>query len=302
MKKRSANPLDGELFVWHKVDAGYEIKDGFIVERPDSTELIRYEDALTSNPPLFSIFSDLDAEADILEFANNHGLLLGRTMDLESDTPTLSREKVAFWQHQIHRMRDLMEIWQWSMGGELAKLSQVITWPAPDRIWVKLSDLSWGTTAQKHPVMFEEFHYGDLILPAKFFVQQQINDKLKEYPVLPRLLFDEANNLQQYFYPSSLLAGLWYQAFQFFSSEIKIDRCRICGQWEDVSDKNVNWTSHAACVQRDAKIKNRKFPKVKDLIRQGVPVADISKELHVDERAINRWLTMEAERTDNQRK
>jgi len=81
-----------------------------------------------------------------------------------------------------------------------------------------------------------EFTAGEDSLIVKFDVQQIINCQLKEYPVTPCLLFDEKNDLKQYFRPSSLLALMWFQFFRYVTGQQKIKQCPICSDWYDISD------------------------------------------------------------------
>lgn len=128
--------------------------------------------------------------------------------------------------------------------------------------------------------LFSRFVVGDLLLPARCYIQAAINEKLKKYVVKPRLLLDEKNQLKPYLMPESLLAAMWYQFYLTVVGERQFKRCSVCGRWEDITDKTVAWTKHETCANKERVKKYREAVReALKLYKEGKTIEEIAEEL-----------------------
>ena len=186
-------------------------------------------------------------------------------------------ESLGFWRREIRDMRCTLKLWGWLVNQNMVALERVIHWSkdghgvnyvltdwemlpeakAADDIMDQLkatqTPFSAGLLASKdhHGEIFARFKPGDVLLPARYLVQSRINKKLQEHLVRPRLLMNERNQLEPYFYPESLLAALWYQFFRVATGKNQLKRCSVCGLWADVTEKRKNWSRHKECANQE---------------------------------------------------
>jgi len=219
----------------------------FIVERLQNDTMLINDTILDENPGLFLEFAKLKEENDFLCFANKFGRLLPKDFDSQVDG-----EKVQFWAQQVALVRRTLKVWL---------LQSRKNWPAIDGFTTK-GDYgirhnpdkthSYTILQRAHPIMFNRFQEkGYTFLPAKMFVQQRINKQLEKYHVNPHLLFNDENNLEQYYIPSSLLSALWYQFSLYVAGRHQLRICQKCetvlpfqpsprNTWEGLCEKCSN--------------------------------------------------------------
>ncbi|MBP2643285.1 MAG: hypothetical protein H6Q67_1172 [Firmicutes bacterium] len=206
------------------------------------------------------------SDKNIITFANKYGLLLPDESIMippnsKVDNDTYSPgETIEFWMKQIRLMKTALTYWQYYRREDIQSLKNVIS-KQNDTIKYSFESSYFSLWKKFHKqdiqdrddtLNFDKLKEDDLFLLAKFFVQQEINDQCKEYPVEPCLLFDkEDNSLKQYYRPSSLISLLWFQFFRYVSGEQKIKECPICRKWYDVSGnvsstgiKSIVWNKH----------------------------------------------------------
>jgi hypothetical protein len=90
---------------------------------------------------------------------------------------------------------------------------------------------------------------------ARTDLERTINRAFEDYPVN---LVLEHNRATLVLRPSSLLSCMWYQLALAFKERIKLRRCTICGQWEDMEGHRKNWTKHKQCANNEAVKRYRK--------------------------------------------
>jgi hypothetical protein len=88
---------------------------------------------------------------------------------------------------------------------------------------------------------------------ARFCLNVHTGFHLKNNPVI----MGRDNEGRVFLEPTSLLACMWYQLEAAIDEKVQLRRCEICGQWEDMSNHNKNWTSHKKCVNNKAVRKYR---------------------------------------------
>jgi hypothetical protein len=92
------------------------------------------------------------------------------------------------------------------------------------------------------------------------YVQQEINKKMKFYPLTIRFERDEKGDIHRIIEPTSLLAAMWHQLFLAQTGEIRLRRCSICGKWEDMKEHRETWSRHKNCANY-ARLKKSRMKK-----------------------------------------
>jgi hypothetical protein len=166
----------------------------------------------------------------------------GNVFKFSFETP---RESCLTWSKESMFMNFLLDEWQNSIQGKPVNIKGNIS---------RQPDLKHYMEVLKNKGELPDLTLtNDPLLDVKFFVQEIINAKVKEYPVIPCLLFDEKNNLIQHFRPTSLLSLMWFQFFRYISGELKIKQCPICKEWFNVSDysQETRWNNRCPiCANR----------------------------------------------------
>ncbi|MBP2659697.1 MAG: hypothetical protein H6Q69_2729 [Firmicutes bacterium] len=282
------NPVEIAFFVQYKCDDGYEIvnaeksdlanyiaqnKEAYasmggesIVCKGDSHS--SHKNLIEKHTKLFTEFANLgNRKENIICFADKYGLLLppesftvpsGCKVKNEEYT---SGERLAFWRQQIRLMFTALQAWQWFDNNDINMLRNVITQEGYLKYRFDFSDYSqefriheWQIQEQDdNNLLYNHLLSDDVLLQTKFFVQQIINKQLEAFPIKPALVFDNKNNLNQYFCPSSLISLMWFQFFRYVTGQQKIKQCPICKDWYDVSDESAEtrWTNRCPiCANR----------------------------------------------------
>ena len=114
-------------------------------------------------------------------------------------------------------------------------------------------------------------------------LRDKINQAL-DIAVKPSLIWDEeTEKLKPYLIPFDLLAALWTEFYLEVSGQKNFKRCEICGRWEDVTNRNKNWTVHAPCAARrrvdkyQAKIKAKSEEEVGETVKKSAKQATSKK-------------------------
>lgn len=225
---------------------------------------------LTDHPALFLEFAETPPTREgILDFANRYGALFrfGEVELVEhgdGDEPVLLGETLATWRAEIADMRHVWHVWSLHQARDEAGLRRLFRWwgspPGPygveyvveDEAEVEqpraLATLLHSATGARTP-LHERCRFGDVFLPALFRVRGIINAKLLEHPSMPCLVVDTKNRLNLHVRPTSLLAAMWLQFGQAVLGK-KYRRCRVCGRWEDVTERDPRWVQHKECGAR----------------------------------------------------
>jgi hypothetical protein len=53
---------------------------------------------------------------------------------------------------------------------------------------------------------------------------------------------------KQFLQPSSLISFMWFQLGLAIDGKIRLRRCEVCGEWEDMENHRENWTKHPRCA------------------------------------------------------
>jgi hypothetical protein len=112
-------------------------------------------------------------------------------------------------------------------------------------------DLLLDTRSRDDAWMARYCRYPDVTNAASVYIQSKINQKLSEYPVQIKFGMDEDGTLRKTLVPTSLLSAMWYQLYLAMTGEIRLRRCSICKQWENMETHRNNWSKHASCANNE---------------------------------------------------
>lgn len=157
---------------------------------------------------LFRIFSQvLPTHQGVLEFANQYGQLWGRytVVSAQSKLPRGGQpgsfakgETLDAWVKEISLMKALLCLWDAAKMGETGTLAKWIHWHDGEVSYDLQVDefRSAGTVAAPdyYPEILDRCAPGDVVQPAWYLLQGELNNRLKEHPAMPRLGWDQRHS------------------------------------------------------------------------------------------------------------
>jgi hypothetical protein len=201
---------------------------------------------LQDHTGLFRDFSQLALEREaMLEFANEHGLLFGRSSfvlpadsrgKLRPGTRVMAGERFEDWKSAVAEMKMMSELWRAITKRDLAVLQRFVIWQE-HYVGYRIPGGRQSIIANSRldPNGFAGFEKGDLLLPSRIGLQSELNERLAgTQSTVPRLIRTANNDMQLSFCPPTLQAALWLQFAQSFASDYQIRKCRGCGKYFQV--------------------------------------------------------------------
>ncbi len=185
-------------------------------------------------------------------------------------------DSLDFWRNEIKDMKKTVQIWEWLNDRNESQLEQLIKWKETDSDFIQpfiewdsefiASSNNHGGSDSTFAEAFTQgdtyslysplgdyscFVPGDVFLPARYLIQNRINEKLIRFPSYIQLASDDEGNIINCVQPRNLLAAMWLQFFAVISGTKKVKKCSVCGDWEDVSNNRSTWTKHPECAARE---------------------------------------------------
>jgi hypothetical protein len=201
---------------------------------------------------LFRTFSQVKpTRPGILKFANEYGqlgdpcrqdviVLRGSKLPGGGQHGSFAKgELLKAWVKEILYMRALVCLWDAARRAETSTLTKWIHWHDGQISYDLQVDKfrAAGTLAAPdyHPELLDRFAAADIVQPAWYLLQRELNNRLKEHPALPGLGWDLGQSeLGVHLTPTSLISALWVQ-FAFAVGENHSYRtCAACGKWFQV--------------------------------------------------------------------
>ncbi|MEZ5351414.1 MAG: hypothetical protein R2762_02165 [Bryobacteraceae bacterium] len=313
-------PKDG--FQWietEPVDLPTERKDWFLSDGVPigHSSLMRAFHPL-SETGLFRTFAELEArQKTILEFANRYGRLGATIANSIRVAPHPAKpgasllgsgESLSKWEHEIWEVREsvaLLDGVQSAIQGADSVLSEQIKWEA-ERGTVQYT----GPTRGRLPndpkqrevrnceiIAFSdsELHRhcqpGDLIVPARYYLQKRVNRKLIEHGVTARLLWDERwQGLGLYLVPSNLIGAIWLQIARAIDGNREYRRCLDCRKWFEVTPHVTRADRKFCSGSCKASAHRKKIGDAKIMHARGVSAKEIAAALETDVKTLKGWL------------
>lgn len=251
-------------FGWRVAEAGYEWKQSVsskphLYERNVPGKGSWIYQPLIENPGLFREFAELRGKDDIRAFADRYGVLFDRYPDEKDHI----REKgtywsmgaacgtaLAVWQREIGDMRTLVAIWDSITSNRIADLKQIVAWKNRAVDYRIMTPKHRASESLTRPGVPHPFGEGDLLLPARYALQREINKRLsdefnesdrrhpsdefkgsdRKIACVPRLVWNADGSQSLAIVPPNLLGAMWLQFAQFASGAYQLKRC-VCGRY-----------------------------------------------------------------------
>jgi len=184
------------------------------------------------------------------------------------------------WKWEIECMRSLVDIWKAIKAARKHDLKRVIKWDAKDVVSYKIelpSGMSSGgilASPNLHQNLLTSFRSGDVVMPARYLLQGQINrriadisssDHLAIVPLLvwcpgPRIdgLAKPDHHQRIIFEPTNLLAAMWLQFARAVTEEYQLQMCEGCGEYFQIGKgarRSHTKTCSSRCRQRASRNK-----------------------------------------------
>jgi hypothetical protein len=261
----SANPAHEEREPYSKAPVTNEAR--YLVFADPQGEALLYRPRET-DPGLFMAFKNTPTtEAEIRAFAERYGFLGGpdthrvkgpaeaeiRTFTERSGVPVpgdFFGERISSWRKRINRMHQVCEVESAvrhldlpylkdhiDMRGDVVAYRDDKKKPWPGRLAFSLI-----CSDRYRPELRELIRVGDYVMAARCFLQEQINEHLKD-AASPRLLWDNDGELRMFHVPSSLLACMWLQLAESIDHGLRWRTCRQCGAFFSGGRKDKQFCS-----------------------------------------------------------
>lgn len=251
-------------FSWTGTVAGYRwvtdadgrrvLTDGLGLKEPRES----FQYSPLKHTGLFKTFAATEiSEAGIRAFANKYGQIadnkpIGKTEP--GVPPDALGQPYITWKKSIIQMRNAIDLWCAARDEDLDYLGRVIEWSDKGPVCSLVPDINlWR--------FLNRFQRGDLVGPAWYFVQDDVNTHLKG--VSPRLLWDrDGKEISLHDTPDSLLTAMWLQFAQAIAGNKHYQRCITCGSFFELAP-SVNRKDRVYCTAacRSAAYRKRRASK-----------------------------------------
>lgn len=283
-------PRDG--YRWVEVDGRLYLTEG----RPAGVAFMaRHYQPLESEPALFMKFADVKPAAEnILAFANAFGRLgVNSVLPVEHQGRKSlgAGEPLWLWEQEIEAMRRVTELWRAVRDGNVGLMKERIRATREHAAYDDGRSMAviYSRPHDLRPELSQFVEEEDLLRPAMFYVQQEVNRRLEEH-TSPRILYiREEDRLEMRVVPKNLLGALWLQFARAVDGNRDFRRCRQCGQWFAVSPSER--TSREFCSNAcRSKAYRERIEKALRMHAEGKPIGLIALELESDERTVVKWI------------
>lgn len=307
-------------FIWHVSEEGYEWRGGPFTpfptnekhEEPALIELGENSRLYKPEPGLFLKFASVEpnTDAEILRFANSYGLLGGGPRWIApkperkgAKTTAITGELRSHWQDYLHRMKAAVTLWEAIKSENASVLAGCIRWRSHDRItydWPPSSELTtpWSTHAtiassgiNSH--LLERLERGEVLKPARFYLQEVVNKSLEELVAL-KLLWKapDRNEMGLFMAPSNLIGCLWLQLADAIAGFQKFRLCESCGKPMLVAAEGSGYRTNRRTCSNACRIRfysDRKI-EARQLRDRRLSVREIAKRLDTGVEQVKRWI------------
>lgn len=241
-------------FPWTVSESGYEWRDAegsgaVLCERNIRDARSWVYQPLRQFPVLFREFAELDGLEQIRRFADQYGVLFDR-YELEDSVSAkgtyhsvgaASGTNRTEWLRRIAEMKLLVDLWDAIEGCKIQSLRNLISWEKGGHVvyrFITPSRRSWKLLARAGEA--HAFRPGELLKPARYALQNEINDRLasensssaqdfRGISYAPRLLRRSDTQLRVVLRPHNLLSAMWLQFAQVVGGSYELRKCPICG-------------------------------------------------------------------------
>jgi hypothetical protein len=306
-------------FIWQVAEDGCEWRTGPFMpfpttEKHDEPALIALGENARSykpEPDLFLKFASIDpnSDAEILRFANSYGLLGGGPRWIAqpehkgAKTAAVTGELRSHWQEHLHRMKAAVTLWEAIKAEDTSLLARCIRWRSRDHItydWPPSSEwiTPWSTHATiaspgVNPHLLERFQRGDVLKPARFYLQEVVNRSLREL-VTAQLLWTapDRNEMDLLIVPNTLIGCLWLQLADAIAGIRKFRLCEGCRKPMLVAREGSGYRTNRKTCSNACRIRLYSSRKIeaRELRAKKISVREIAKHLDTGVEQVKRWI------------
>jgi hypothetical protein len=237
----------------------------------------------------------------VWSFVQRYGLLGGFAHHMAYDEP------FKIWLREILRMRQAVLLWDAATARDMATLKRYIKWDGANAVWYRHPVSRIPKFARDMPELFEtlisrkgsETYWedpfqsltpGDLIKPALFYVQNEVNASL-ERTVVPSLLWDPNHlAMKLRLSPGTLLGCLWLQFADSIDNNTLYRECLHCGTPFAVGPGTARMTKLFCSNACRSKNYRERQAKAQRLHAEGRALGDIARELDTDVDTVRAWI------------
>jgi len=238
-------------------------------------------------------------------------------------------EMLSAWRRELCEMRRAVRLWsalREAQSGDVTVLSEHIRWPRNDLVYYdshpdrpippetrllgilgpyqkvrtddKTDDLrTFAVIASKthNPEWLRCFRVDDCLMPAKYYLQRNVNQQLKTR-VSPQLLGNVRRNrpdtLALFFVPQSLLGLMWLQLAEAVNGNRGYRQCSACKTWMVISpegsgQRSSRFTCSNACRM---KVYYGRIVEAQRLAQQGRSIPEIAQRLNTTHEKVRGWI------------
>ncbi len=314
--------VDGAGYVWEKPRGGaVNIKDrrhySLALCVVDPSTFVRRYKPMRESTGMFRSFADIVPGTDgqgIIVFANEFGPLGSPPPGFRLNAPTMNLPEspikwdlLGIWLLAIAEMRELVSLWELIKGGHKARLGQHIewdgqtkvyynTWPDPILAGGDRGDRELIFSVGRNGHLLEQFMPGDIVVPAKVYLQQRVNYWL-EASASPRLVWDAASSrMDLKFIPGSLLGAMWLQFARAIAGDRDFRQCKECGRWFELSPETARTNRLFCSGPCRSKAYRERQESAKKLQAKGWSLKEIATELGSDVPTVRGWVGVKKEK------
>ena len=216
---------------------------------------------------LFRRYAELKPTQDAIEdFAREYGgnLLsnydfLGDLVVREDDTVTWATS-LETWQTEIGQMKALVRLWDDIRHRRTTVLRNIIS-TSENGVGYCLGGryVNLAHSDVLLTVPFRRFSHKDVVLPAQYALQKEINRRLEDprSATVPRLAWTPDNHQRLIFVPRNFLAALWLQFAEAVTEQLRLRRCAECGEYFQVGP-GASRSDRTTCGERCRQRRKRK--------------------------------------------
>jgi hypothetical protein len=198
-------------------------------------------------------------------------------------------------------MKAPVSLWEAIHAKDTSVLAKCIRWPSPDHVtyeWPPSTEwiTPWSTKAtiasrEINSHLLDRFRPGDVIMPARIYLQEVVNKSLEEF-VAPRLLWTDREKMGLFIVPSTLIGCLWLQLAKAIAESCKFRICEGCGKSMLVSPEGSGYRTNRKTCSNACRIRlySRRKLEARQLRSQKLTVREIAKRLDTDTGKVKKWI------------
>lgn len=263
-------------------------------------------------PPkdLFLNLAQLPSDKDaILDFGNRLGSL-GLLYRRARSADLANVELLSEWKEEIDELRQALTLWKALRDGDHQMLASLIRWSKNGDVvaydthaGTPFEAVSEGTRrtsaliASKgvHPELLAAFTVGDVLAPARAYLQRLVNENAMDL-VRPQLrLSRELDRFEFHFVAYGVLGCAWLQFAEAVHDSKGYKQCTNprCGKWMIISREGSGRRSTRRTCSAACRVMKGWLPrKAAELKREGMSMKAIAQRLNVDVGSVKRWIEM----------